>query len=381
MIRTRKFQVTVLLVVTLLFTGGIRCQSPDVARAMAFEQQGKLDEAASAWRTVTVANPKDAAAFASLGVVLSRQQKYTEAAVAYRKGLALDPKLPGVALNLGLAEFKLGRFKDAVAPLRSALTENPNSAQARALLGLSYYGAGEYSEASKQLEVASKSDPANTELRQVLAQSCLWAKNYTCATEQFRRILQQNPDSAAAHILMGEALDGLGRTPEAIDEFLAATKAAPQDINASFGLGYLYWKQRQDDEARAAFESVLSADPNHAQALAYLGDLEMRRDPEKALTFLKKSVSLSPDIRIAYADLGAIYTEQKKYPDALAALQQAVKLDPAQPDTHFRLGRLHQAMGNTAAANQEFDKVRELQKKAEANVMEKMGSAPPPLKP
>ena len=33
------------------------------------------------------------------------------------------------------------------------------------------------------------------------------------------------------------------------------------------------------------------------------------------------------------------------------------------------------------AAKQEFEKVRELQKKAEDSVMEKMGGAPPTLKP
>jgi tetratricopeptide (TPR) repeat protein len=358
----------------------VRGQSPEVAKALALERQGKFEEATQAWQVVTERNPRDAAAFASLGVALSRERKYQEAADAYRKSLALNPKLPGVSLNLGLAEFKLGLFQEAVAPLLGALAADGHNQQARALLGLSYYGAGKFAEASQELEIATKSDPANTELRQVLAQSCLWAKNYSCAVEQYRQILRLNPDSAAAHILSGQALDGLGRTPEAIEEFQAATKAAPQDANAMFGLGYLYWKQRQDELARAAFETALTIDANHAQALAYLGDIEMRQGSEKALADLAKAIDLNRKIRIAYSDLGAIYMDQKRYPEALAALQQAVKLDPTQPDTHFRLGRLHQAMGNPAAAKLEFDKVRELQKKSEGSVMEKMGGAPPALK-
>ena len=70
----------------------------------------KIARSRPAWKAVTEHNPADAAAFASLGVVLSRQQKYSEAASAYRKALALNPKLPGVELNLGLAEFKQGHF-------------------------------------------------------------------------------------------------------------------------------------------------------------------------------------------------------------------------------------------------------------------------------
>src|SRR5256885_14865277 len=172
-----------------------------------------------------------------MGRIFNKEKKYPEAASAYKKALALDPKLPGVQLNLGLAEFKQGRFEAAVAPLSTALAVDPNNMQARTLLGLSYYGTKRFAEASKHLELAANSDPANTELRQVLAQSCLWAKKYSCALDQFRQILEQNPDSAAAHVLTGEALDGLGRTPEAIVEFQSAVKAAPREPNVNFGLG------------------------------------------------------------------------------------------------------------------------------------------------
>ena len=44
---------------------------------------------------------------------------------------------------------------------------------------------------------------------------------------------------------MGEALDGLGKTPEAIAEFEAAAKISPNEPNVHFGLGYLYWKSQQ----------------------------------------------------------------------------------------------------------------------------------------
>ena len=96
---------------------------------------------------------------------------------------------------------------------------------------------------------------------------------------------------------------------------------------------------------------------------------------------LKKAVQLKDDMRIAYADLGTIYRGQKHYKDALAALRRAMKLDPAQPDTHFQLGRLYQAMGDTAAANQEFARVRELHKKSDDDLLEKMSGSPPPLQP
>ena len=201
---------------------------------MAFEQQQKWADAAQAWKAVTVRNPSDAAAFASLGVDLARQQKLDEAAAAYRKALKLNPKMPGLQLNLGLAEFKQGHFSGAATAFRSALAADASNAQAQTLLGMSYYGAKKFDLASQYLERASKADPGNAELHQMLAQSCLWTKKLDCAQNEFKQLLQQSPDSAPTHVLMGEALDGLGRTPEAIAEFQAAAKISPKEPNRPF---------------------------------------------------------------------------------------------------------------------------------------------------
>jgi Flp pilus assembly protein TadD len=79
-------------------------------------------------------------------------------------------------------------------------------------------------------------------------------------------------------------------------------------------------------------------------------------------------------LRIAFLDLGAILAEQKQYQDALAPLQRAVQLDPSRADAHYRLGRVYKALGDSAAAEQEFKKVQELHRKADEDVASKMSS-------
>jgi tetratricopeptide (TPR) repeat protein len=363
--------------VPLLFLAAAATAQTPLSPGFPGQEQQNLADAERNWRQVTQANPHDAGAFASLGLVLSRQAKYDQAIAAYKKAIALDPKLPGVQLNWGLAEFKQAHFEEAIAPLTAVLNADPQNMQARTLLGLSCYGAKRFAEAVKYLELPAKSDPANIELHRVLAQSCLSAKEYSCALAEFRQILERDPDSAAAHMLSGEALDGLGRTVEAIPEFEAAARAAPREPNVNFGLGYLYWKLHKYDEAKSAFDSELRIDPAHAQALAYLGDIEFKKNaPEKALPLLVRATQLRDDIRIAYLDLGAIYSDQKRYQESLAALHRAEKLDPTQADAHYRLARLYRAMGNAAAAQREFAKVNELQDKPE-DMAPKMSSQPP----
>ena len=88
------------------------------------------------------------------------------------------------------------------------------------------------------------------------------------------------------------------------------------------------------------------------------------------------------DIRIAAIDLGVILAQQKQYSDAVAALQHAVALDPAEPDAHYRLAHVYQEMGKTAESQKEFAKVRELREKADKaqeDMVRKMSPAPPAL--
>ena len=148
-----------------------------------------------------------------------------------------------------------------------------------------------------------QADPANVELQQIVAQSCLWAAQYQCALDGFRQILMTQPNSAAAHVLIGEALDGLGKTPEAITEFQQAVQVSPHEPNVHFGLGFLYWKSQSYEKAKAEFQAELANDGDNAQAWAYLGDTEMKLgNREQAAFDLNKAIQLRSDVRLAYID-------------------------------------------------------------------------------
>ncbi|MFZ0201729.1 MAG: tetratricopeptide repeat protein, partial [Candidatus Sulfotelmatobacter sp.] len=116
-----------------LFSIHSSAQTATPSEAIALQEKGKWREASEAWRAVIGANPKDAGAYASLGVVLSKEMKYSEAASAYETALSLNPKLPGIELNLGLAEFKQGRFDAAIPTFHAVLATDPRNQQASIL--------------------------------------------------------------------------------------------------------------------------------------------------------------------------------------------------------------------------------------------------------
>nr|WP_158941672.1 tetratricopeptide repeat protein [Granulicella sp. S190] len=336
----------------------------EVQHALEAEKQGAYPIAEERWAHITLAWPKDANAWAHLGLVRALQSKYATAVPAYRKALQLHSGLPGLHLDLGLALFKQEQFKDAIAPLKAAVIETPREVKPQLLLAMDYYGLAQYAEAIPYFEYAVTSSPDNLELRLTLAQSCLWAADYTCTIEQYQQILHQNPNSAQAGMLAGQAMDGLGRTADAIEQFRETERIAPHEPQVHFGLGYLLWKQLRFEEAEKEFDLELLENPDQTQALAYLGDIAMKHnDRDTAISYLKRAIAQPGATRVAYLDLGTLQADLEQNEEAKANFLKAIQLDPENTDAHWRLARLYLAMGSRSEAQAEFAITSKLQQK------------------
>lgn len=367
---------------------GQAAAAADNQREMAFalEQQGKNAEAETAWRAVLQGHPANSEAYAHLGLLEARQERYAEAVPLYRKALQLNPAMPGVRLNLGLSLFKSGALKEAIQTFTPLLKSQP-AASAEALrlttlIGLAHYGLGEYATAIPYLKQATAADPQNLPFRLALAHSCLWSKQYQCVLDVYHEILTLNAESAEADMLAGEALDEMKNSDGALEQFRAAVKADPKMPNVHFGLGYLLWRLLQFEEAAPEFQAELANNPDHAQALAYLADTDMRLShPNVAPPLLEKAIRIDPKIAMAHLDLGILFSDAGRKEDALRELQIAAKLTPDDQNVHYRLGRFYQAMGRKTEAKAEFDKTRSLQKAADQSVFDKLHQAQEKGKP
>jgi len=182
-------------------------------------------------------------------------------------------------------------------------------------------------------------------------------------------------------VLLAEALDGLSRPDEAIQELEAALAKSPNEPNVHFDIGYIYWAQQKDDEAEREFRLELDRDPSHAHACAWLADILIRRnDFEKAKPLLDQALSLEPNLRVAHLDLGIYFAHQKLYNRAIQEFQEAIRLDGSKTDAHIRLARVYQEAGKSAEAGAELAIVRQLsQQKKES--LEKVTGHVPALEP
>src|SRR6185503_16546905 len=115
------------------------------------------------------------------------------------------------------------------------------------------------------------------------------------AADAFRRALQLEPGLVTARINLGIALFNIPDLPAAQKELQAAIVAAPSAPQPHYLLGLAAKTQNKPEEAIAAFQKVLRVDPNDVGA---------------------------------NVNLGQLYAQQRKYPEAIAALRLAVAAEP-----------------------------------------------------
>lgn len=357
-------------------------QTNATAAAYALEQQGKDQEAKTAWQQIAKAHPQDAEAYANLGLLEAKQEHYGPAIAQYRKALALNPAMPGLQMNLGLALFKSGNLRGAIREFEPLLKkQDPSSQDAqrlRILLGMAHYGLGEYASAVPPLRDAMRRDPQDLPYRLVLAHSCLRAKQYQCVLDVYHEILSLNAESAEADMLAGEALDEMRDHAGAVEQFRAAVKADPKQPGVHFGLGYLLWTGSQYDEAAQQFQAELDNNPQNVQALVYLADANIRLGQvDRAQPLLEKAVHMDPRFEMTHLEFGILDSQSGKNEQALRELRQAVALDPRDVQVHWRLARLYQAMGRKQEAQAEFERTRTLTKAADDSVYARLNPGAP----
>jgi tetratricopeptide (TPR) repeat protein len=353
--------------------------SPRVTQALALEQQAKYPQALEAWQAVVKAEPRNAMAFAHLGLIEARLENYPEAIAAYRKSKALNPAIPELDFNLGLAQFKSGQFTEAAKSFEFAERKKPSPAETKRLqilIGMSHYGAREYGAAIPYLKEAAAADPKNLPLRLNLAHCYLWTKQLDATLGVYKEILEIDPDSAEADMIAGEALDEKGDNAGAVQQFRAATLANPKEPNVHFGLAYLLWAQKRYDEAIPEFKAELENDPRNDQAMLYLGDTLVQQNRfDEARDTLLRAEQHQAKVPLVHLDLGLVAMETGDPGTAESELKQTVALEPDNVAAHFRLAKLYQASGKRDEAKVEFAKASSLNKKTDEGLYRKIAEA------
>ena len=116
---------------------------------------------------------------------------------------------------------------------------------------------------------------------------------------------------------------------------------------------------------------MIIASAQHQHTLGF--NLHRQNRAAEAEPFYRKALSLEPDFKEAWINLGLSTLAQKRPEEALACQRQALRLDPLSADAHNNLGMAHFAQGHIAEAENCFRAALRLAP-GHANAMLNLGS-------
>ena len=251
---------------------------------VALHDQGKLDQAITAYSMALSLKPDYADAYNNMGVALKDQDKLGESIEAFNKAVSIKPNYADAYNNMGLALKDQGKLDEAIEAYNKALSLKPNYAEAFSNMGFALKEQGKLDE----------------------------------AIEAYNKSISLKPNYAEVYSNMGNALQDQGKLDQAITAYNKAIFLKPNYAEAYNNMGSCLKEQGKLDEAIEAFNKALSLKPDYAGAYNNMGlTLQDQGKLDEAIIYFNKSISLKPNYADTHKNLSLTLLNSGKLKEGL----------------------------------------------------------------
>jgi tetratricopeptide (TPR) repeat protein len=302
------------------------------------QEQGRWDEASSAYADALALEPESALVLVRRGDVFLMQDRLEDAKANYLHAFFLHPRSNVLIERLGEVALGEKRYSLALEYLLPAVESQPDANRIHYFVGLAYRGLGDADLAREHLARSGQvgvepPDPFMAEIKQMVRGERLYllrgklayqAGQYQAAAEAFAKAVEAAPDSTRARVNLGSALAALKRNPEAIAEFRKALELDPEQPTAHFNLSQLLLEAGKPDEAIPSLIKAVEANPEDGVAQAALARVYRDTgDAEAALAHFRLAALNNPMDEDIWLDGAQLLLDLQRYPKALEILEQA----------------------------------------------------------
>ena len=311
--------------------------SEEVAEAEAAIVKSDWKAAETKLETWLAAHPADARALFDAGYVADAQNRPDDAVGLYRRAVEANPQSFEAHVEMGLLLARQGKQAEARPELAAATQLAPGvagpDAKARAWRALAQIDrTNDPAEASTDLLEALKLTPETPEDTLLAASLADQSGQADAAEAAYRRVLAEDPKSAAANAGLAHILIARKQFPEAEALLRTALEKLPDDPVLSAQLAAVLAAQDKA-EALPLLQKLHTALPNNAvisrmlaEVLAEAGDAA---GSDKLYVGLLAAQPDDPELLVSH---GQNLLHLLKYAEALAAFDKATRLDAANGD-------------------------------------------------
>jgi tetratricopeptide (TPR) repeat protein len=312
--------------------------------------QGKHVEAVKTWEKCLQADPRSVDAYDGLVDVLVRNGDYAKAVEIGRRAVAVTNRF-AIYNNLGLALLQLNRPQEAIPVFEQNLKRNdPQSPPTLYLLGKAHMQLRKWDLAKRAFTAAIKASPDFVPAYYTLSRTCaqLGQKDESARyLAEFKRLERLTQDDM---VQTRHARDQIHKDqPEyniRDERALISGQLAPLHTTA----GRVYYALRDARKAEEHWRRAAELNPADLpsrQALLALQRQEGRLDG--AVGTLREMIAIEPRNPLHYLTLGMICGAQRQFDAAEQAFQKVRDLAPKDPAGYGLLAKLYVDAGRKTA--------------------------------
>jgi tetratricopeptide (TPR) repeat protein len=310
--------------------------------------------------------PRSADAKFIEGKVLTAQRDFDGAEKSLLAALEFDPNLSSAYALLISNYIENNRLEPARVQLEAMLTKNPSHVHARALLGIASEKLKDFQRAQQAYEKILETDPKFVPALNNLA--CLYADHLgqlDKALDLARQARTHRPSDPSVADTLGWILHRRGDYQEALGLIKEAADKLTESAEVKYHLGMTHYMMGNSDAARTALREAAAGKDDFpgkagiAARLKLLGDTPASAQslPVAELEAMVKEQPTDPNLRTLIAEA---YEKQQDVPKAIAACEEALRLNSKLVAPTVALARLHLATKNSAKALEFAKKARAL---------------------
>jgi tetratricopeptide (TPR) repeat protein len=258
--------------------------------------------------------------------------------------LEQDPDNKKALFEVGQLMVEEGNFISAAAYFRKYVLLSPAEPGAWAYLlrcAVGRHDAGEAADAQRQIEGLA---PANLALH---AQAACWLAGSgipEVTGREFELVMSLAPNQTSGAALwysrLGQCYEHAQDPNRAQRAFQAAIDLDPGTETHYFRLAHLFAREGKAGPASEIMASAVAHFPRSVTTRTEAGNIELEAgNPERALEEQQRAATLDPQFPGVLLLLGRIQLIQRRYTEAIATLEQAAKLAPADAGIHFYAGQ------------------------------------------
>ncbi len=275
-------------------------------------KQGQRSEALQACAQLCAAEPTNLEPKRLLALMYVVLGNFAEAKTGYQAVLALRPNDGDALFNLAVCERELQNLQAAIDVYTTYTNAHPTVVEGWVNLAECQQQLGQHQQAITSADRAIKITPTSFRPWLIKADALRAAGDYSGAIKQYKNANQCEPN-AASYLGMGLAQHALKQLPEALDSLTRALGLVQKLLPALLARAEILDMMGRSQEALSDYLAALAIKPDHEQGLKNASGLlvALNRGTE-ALELFNKALQVSPNLLVA--KLGSAWATSKMVP-------------------------------------------------------------------